>query len=228
MSEFNEIYEKRFTINRIVLVIEIFFAMSLTTLFIYNIDNVEYPNLSRDSLVNLGYLMVGLVFQLIVVAWQSHNIVIKKTISLEITLLLSFFTFIGCAIIQFAVTLTLQPQVTQVSVAEIYMFFASAAVAEESLFRGGIVGLFYVGSIKNVQHKNKKLISILISTFAGAISFVTIHVRYFAIPAALLITVLTGILLSIVYAINKNLLVTIIVHVAINVFVTGMYVQTLM
>jgi membrane protease YdiL (CAAX protease family) len=223
----SEIFEKRFTLMKIVLLIEAVGIFSLSMLFILNLDNDEFPRLASDSLEFVILLVIGISLQIAVVYFDSHRVKVKDKIP-ETTLLLSFLTFIVTVVIQGVITLTLQPSVAQVSVVQVYAFFISAAIAEEAFFRGGVVGLTYVIAINNIHHKQKRIISILLSTLVGALTFTMLHVRYYAIPAALIITLLTGILLSIVYAINKNLLVTIIVHVAVNIFATGALVQTLM
>jgi len=106
----------------------------------------------------------------------------------------------------------------------VYAFFISAAIIEETLFRGGLVML-----IQAILYKFTKAMMIANwgSIVISAILFSASHVAYWNDPFLLALTFFGGCSQGYFYLKTRTLLVPIFAHTAINFAASGSVVQTL-
>lgn len=214
-----------YTIDKISLIIQLIALLSLTTVGLLNLNNTEYPLLWRDSFKMTFFILIGLVLQLLTSFYSNDGIKIGNLYDEEKTINQAMITCLIVVAIQVSIYIFFNQFVFQVTAIEVYAFFVSSAIAEESLYRAGIIG---AGMIIFKKQIGNYYIRAFILVLVTSLMFVFTHQRYLGIPHLFWGTFLSGIALGTAFVYSKNPLVVIIAHALINFISSGSIVQTLM
>ncbi|MHA1585222.1 MAG: CPBP family intramembrane glutamic endopeptidase [Promethearchaeota archaeon] len=129
------------------------------------------------------------------------------------------------------VVIILNKAVFQVASVDVYLFFFSAAICEEMLYRGFLVMFVQIILIRmlkiKARHESDVLLPNILTCFISGSVFMAVHTVYYGQPAQMIITFVGGFFQAFWYLKSKNLFVPMISHASINFVASGSLLQTL-
>ena len=211
------------TMDTLSLVIQIIGFAMVILLYFMGIGNKEFPNMSESCITLLLFFVGGISGQFAVSFVERREIRILNKWNVN-TPVQAIITAALCLVAQVVVQILFGLKLFQVTVWMVYAFYVSAAVAEESLFRGVLCKVIFEVGEKISTHK--LILGIIAALGTGAV-FGIAHQRYWSLPAVFWGTIICGIVLSFGYLTSDNLTVPIFAHAVINFMASANIVQTL-
>jgi membrane protease YdiL (CAAX protease family) len=194
--------------------------IALTYLQNKYLGSTEYPTLSENCTTFIVLGVVGLVGTLItkVIASLDTNFKLFEN-KLQTTDKIDFlYAMIAYLFIQVVVKVISNIAFFQViSQFDVYIFYISAAIIEEWLYRSFIIN--FIMMISSLWRKGRKYQNVfeIISIIVSAFVFMLVHTRYYGQIDLLIITFLGGCSQAFFYLKSQNLSVPIISHAFINI-----------
>ena len=153
--------QTKYIIDRTSFIIQLIALLSLVTVGFSNMNNLEYPLISRDSFKMCGYLLFGLFLQGVLSIAINGTIKFGNLYDEEKTVFQAGLTLGIVALIQVTVYFLFNQAIFQVTAIDVYAFFISSAIAEESLLRAGMIPAGMI-LLKNKTRDPKYLAVILL------------------------------------------------------------------
>ena len=218
----------KWTIDIVPLLLQLVTLVVLLIIGMNNRESQDFPTLYSDSMQFIIFIIAGIALQITASLLAEKKVdVINYLKSLtpddQMKFMLVFIAGLFALGIEEVTMFVAGERVIATTAIEIYAFFAAAAVAEESLFRGGITSL---GMAATDQQANYWVRGLLLSLMISLI-FALAHAAYWGNFFFLLSTFLVGMICSITFLATRNLIIPMVLHMMLNVLASGTLVQTL-
>ena len=188
--------------------------LKLTAIFIMAYLTTKYYGVNEWGNYTLLMLVLGILSFVGVLWLNKGNIMILQIDYLTDSykaILFVFYIVIGVFTIALIMFISQMVFKLTISTEDMYMYYVAGAIIEEGMFRMFIVSFFMIKT-------RIKYFGIIISAFIFMLSHWEVYGQS---PDMMLAVMLSGILFGIFYVMSKDITITMIIHIIINLIAVG-------